>query len=223
MGVTELACFRTGPETTLSSPALVNMLVEGDRIMSLFNKAKGTPKKFYFLQQVEDPKCIYILGDWNSVAEHQEFMTSPENAKATAELNKLGLVLAYFGHMDCPQTEIPTSAEVLSIGIHKIDAAKRGSFEKTFNGVKSHLEDYVGQAKKPIGGWRVDLPSSEKEAGIEEFVLFCGWDNVDQHTKGFASSDGFAEYCRIAEFVKETDIKHARFLDLAKLVAGLES
>lgn len=220
MGVTELACFRIPPDVDLSHPPLVRILKDGSRIMSSFNESKGTPKTFYFLQQIEDPKCIYILGDWNSVAEHHEFIATPENAAAMAKMKELGLDLVYFGHLDCPQNEIPTGAEVVSIGTHRIEAKKRAAFDKTFKDVKGYLDQYVGEARKTVGGWRIDLSDSDKEAGIEEFVLFGGWDSVDQHIKGFTSSDGFSEYRRIADHVGEFDVKHASLLDLSQLATG---
>ncbi|KAF2101333.1 hypothetical protein NA57DRAFT_72776 [Rhizodiscina lignyota] len=218
MPVTELAVFRLNPGITLDHPTLHSLLSRGKVAMESFQSSKGNPKKFYFLQQTEDPSCIYIVGWWDSVAEHMnEFIPAPENQSIMNEMKEAKLdSLDYFGHFDCDQEKIAVEAPVVSVGIHKVAKEKKEAFEKKFDEVKGKLDDYMWKGTKPVAGWRLDLPKEEAESenAMEQFVLFCGWDSLERHTKDFISSEGATEYRQIAKFVDSFDIKHARVVEL---------
>lgn len=64
-----------------------------------------------------------------------------------------------------------------------------------------------------IGGWRASLLSkddqSEGESADAEWTLLSFWDRVEDHA-AFVGSEGFGEYERIREWVREFGVRHVR-------------
>jgi hypothetical protein len=120
-------------------------------------------------------------------------------------------------------SSILSGAPVISIGRHTVAAERRSSFAETFGHVRHHLDEHVSWKDKPIGGWKkVDhkdsAGGSSADANLnwkdsEEWILICPWKAVEEH-QDFAKTPGFGEYRKIAEFVDEFDVKHARRLEL---------
>lgn len=112
-------------------------------------------------------------------------------------------------HIDIDQENLPLSAPIISIGRHFISSDQKKAYGGTFEAVSHHFRSYVTPSHF-ARGWRL-----EKEEGgdQEEDLLIAGWDDVASH-HAFAQSDGFKEFARIREFVKDADIKHAKRLDV---------
>jgi len=55
-----------------------------------------------------------------------------------------------------------------------------------------------------FGGWRID-----KEGEDEEFVLFTGWNSVEQHQE-FYKSELSREFAKTKSVIKQTDVKHVQ-------------
>lgn len=96
---------------------------------------------------------------------------------------------------------IPLNAPVLGISRYFVEASKKAEFERIFNAGASRLGDYTAPYSY-ASGWRVD-----KEGEDEEFVLFTGWNKVEDHF-GFAQSDAFKEFGKIKGAIKGAEIKH---------------
>lgn len=80
MTVTELAILPITHSLTKEFPALPPHLIQKlQTAKSVLEKASG--RAFYYFQQVEDTSIIYILGSWESVAAHREFLPSVENQR----------------------------------------------------------------------------------------------------------------------------------------------
>lgn len=86
-----------------------------------------------------------------------------------------------------------------------MEHAKKAEFDTAFkNG-----ESYLGAHTAPFtysGGWRLD-----KEGDDEEFVLFSGWNKVEDHY-GFAETEGFKEFGKIKGALNGAEIKHLQLV-----------
>jgi len=198
MAVTELALLRLKPTTSIEDPELKEKLVKAKHAMQDYSG-----KTFYYLQQVEDPACIYILGEWESLSQHYDgYIPSKANQDILQEL-KDEIEVSWLSHLDVSIAEIQLGAPVLSLGRHMIKVEKRQEFEDCFGENRKHLDTFVTEGKA-VGGWKLD-----DGRDIEEFVLFAPWKEIPQHMD-FGKSEGFEEYFKIKDFIEKADIKHVR-------------
>ena len=65
----------------------------------------------------------------------------------------------------------------------------------------SHLNAYTSPFSA-CGAWRID-----KEGEDEEFVLFSGWNEVQDHI-AFAESEASREFGKLKPLMKDADVKH---------------
>jgi heme-degrading monooxygenase HmoA len=206
MAVTELACLRLGSDQAL----LPELLAKLARARSVMEEASGF--KFHYYHCVESPELIYIIGAWPSVEFHmQDFIPSQANQDLLALL-KAEVVVEWMFHLNIDQTkrQLPLDREIVAIGRHFIKDNEENHFQKTFEENKHYLESFIGSEELVVGGYRLDEgfdPSLEGDRR-EEFVLFTGWHDVDQHGN-FAKTDGFEKYAQIRDHLAGADIKHA--------------
>lgn len=78
MAVTELALLRLRSD---SSSTTNEALTEVQAAQAAYS---GYPVTF--LQQIEDPSLLYLLGGWESVAKHNEWIASETNQKFLEQL-----------------------------------------------------------------------------------------------------------------------------------------
>jgi heme-degrading monooxygenase HmoA len=220
MPVTELACLRLTNNLPLTDPT--NQLTESTLSAGLKAQAEYTNAATYLLTQIEDPSYIYILGKWESVAQHvDEWMPSPTNQKVMRELSG-NLEVVWLQHFDCDPSlgvsdtaeggtdeGIPYDAPVVAIGRYFISPFTKAGFETTFAEAKHHLKEFKGP-RKIAGGWRVDKEVDESGNAKEEYVQFTGWDTVEEHSS-VAESEGFKDFARIKHFMQGAEMKHARW------------
>ncbi|KAJ5669807.1 hypothetical protein N7462_010877 [Penicillium macrosclerotiorum] len=200
MPVTELALLRL--KTQEPSASLKNSLHEAREAQTKWSKY---PVRFY--RQVEDSAYFYLSGGWNSVEAHcGEWIISETNQKALGQL-KDDIDIEWMFHLDIdPSTfnsKIPYNAPVIAISRYFVEANRKTEFDSIMKAGVPHLERYTTPFTYS-GGWRID-----KEGEDEEFVLFSGWNKVEDHF-GFASSEAFEEFGKIKNALKGADIKHVR-------------
>lgn len=82
-----------------------------------------------------------------------------------------------------------------------MEAGRKAEFDNLFKAAALHLGEYTAPYSY-AGGWRID-----KDGEDEEFVLFTGWNKVEEHF-GFAESEAFEEFEKIKSLVKGAEIKH---------------
>jgi quinol monooxygenase YgiN len=214
MTITEIALLLLSPDITISNPDLRSKLSHAKTIMQNY-----TSHTFYYMQQIEDPAYIYIIGEWDSLDQHMNhFIPGPENQAVLASL-KDALTVPQLEHIDAPHSVLPlprNSAKreralrgelVWSISRHFVKLGEKAAFQETFDANKQYLQEFVTEGTIG-GGWRVG-----KEDGREEFVLFCLWKSVEQHLE-FRETKAFERYGRIREFFDGVEIRHVRLLDI---------
>ncbi|KAE8332501.1 hypothetical protein BDV39DRAFT_167135 [Aspergillus sergii] len=209
--ITELALFHLKPSTDRATIR---------RELSSAAKAQASYSKYptYLFTQVEDPSYIYLLGGWSSVSAHMDdWIPSSTNQSLLASLKeKLDLVYlihieldpAELGVFGSPAGEVPiVDAPVIAIRRYFLKTGQEEAFLNRFGETKKHLEAYLAPSAFK-GGIRVE-PKDKTDDGVEkeEFVLFSGWGEVQDHVR-FAESDGFKEFSQIEDFLEGADIKH---------------
>ncbi|KAL3430592.1 hypothetical protein BDV09DRAFT_19398 [Aspergillus tetrazonus] len=203
MPVTELACLRLKNSLPLGHPdntALSIKLRAGVKEQAKYSNAKTS-----VLSQIEDPSYIYILGKWDSVAQHmEEWVPSQRNQEIMAGLSD-GLELAWIQHVDLASGSvdeaIPYSAPVVAIERYTVAAENIDGFGSAFAETKHHLKGFE-RGRDISGGWCVD--------GDGQFILFLGWEAVEKHYS-FAQSEELKEFGRIKDYVEEAEIKYAQW------------
>lgn len=203
MPVLEIALLRLKSGVSVSDERLLSGLRFVHRAMS---QSAGDGLDFHYLQQTEDPSCIYILGSWPSVKHHYEvFIPSFENQQALEMVKDLLDVEALL-HVDLDPKEVPLRSGFIAITRHHIKAGEREAFDATFAKCKGPLvEATEGQL---VGGWRED-----SEEGKEEWVLLTSWEALEDHTQ-FGNSERFKEYATIRDHVDKFEVKHAKVLNI---------
>jgi quinol monooxygenase YgiN len=214
MPITELALLRLSPGITIENPTLRSNLSHAKTIMQNY-----TGHTFYYMQQSADPAYIYIIGEWDSLAQHlNDFIPGRDNQVVLEGLAGL-LTVPRLEHIDVSHAELPLPRSdreretalrgelVWSIGRYFVRRGEKAAFQEAFEDEKQGLQDFVTGGRVG-GGWRVD---GEEEK--EEFVLLSSWKSVGQYGE-FGETEGFREYGRVGEFVDGADIKHVRLLDI---------
>jgi heme-degrading monooxygenase HmoA len=167
------------------------------------------------MQEVEDPSCIYIIGEWDSLDQHtNDFIPSAENQALLENLKEL-LSVEWLLHIDASHAALPlpasaqnqAKASVYALVRHYVKNGQRAQFQETYENEKRHLQAFVTEGTIG-GGWLVDNDGDE-----EVWMLLTPWTSVEQH-HAFAETAGFAEYGRIREHIEGAEIKHARILDM---------
>ncbi|KAL4867239.1 hypothetical protein BDV12DRAFT_171751 [Aspergillus spectabilis] len=220
MPVTELACLRLKNNLPLTDPT--NHLTESRLRAGLRAQAQYINAATYLLTQIEDPSYIYILGKWDSVAQHvQEWIPSATNQEVMGELSG-DLDVVWLQHLDFDPSlglsetakgitdeGIPYDEPVVAIGRYFISPFTKAGFERTFAEAKHHLKEFRGP-RKIAGAWRVDKQVDESGSVNEEYVQFTAWDTVKEHSS-FAESDGFKAFSKLKHFMQGAEIKHAQW------------
>ncbi|KAI4924817.1 hypothetical protein J4E85_007934 [Alternaria conjuncta] len=179
MPITELALLHLTPGTTLESPTLRTNLSHAKTVLQNY-----TNRTFYYMQQISDPSCIYVVGEWDSLDQHlNDFIPSADNQALLESLKDYITVDSNLEHLDVPNAELPLprgevelerarrGEQVWSITHYTIKAGKREAFEVQFREMKEKLEDGVG------GGWCV----GKKEAEDDVFVTLFAWRTVAEY------------------------------------------
>lgn len=211
MPVTELAILPLAPGVGLSDKGIRGRLLRSKQVMET---ALGIPgRRFVYYQGVEDPTVLYLLGDWLSTDEHwKDFIPSPENQELLEILkHDLDIPRIEMYHIDLPAADVPTEANAIGIGWHTVRQDDKTSFDRRILDIKGWLKEGVSGEMKPAGGWRVEKASGQQ--GSEEFVLFCGLEDVDKHL-GFAKTLTFEKCDRIRDLVQDVSVQHGTRIDL---------
>lgn len=216
MPITELALLHLTPGTTIDDAALRSNLSHAKTVLQNY-----TGRTFYYMQQTEDPSCIYVIGEWDSLDQHlNDFIPSADNQALLESLKHVLTVDSNLEHLDVANADLPlptspalleqarTGELVWSVVHHTIKAGEKHRFLDTFHANKRYLQDSITELDGKIGGgWCV---GQGKE---NVFVLLCPWKGVDQHEE-FGKTEGFQKYVKITEWIDGADIKHAKFLNI---------
>ncbi|KAJ5959399.1 uncharacterized protein N7479_006549 [Penicillium vulpinum] len=200
MPVTELALLRRKAQVPSSSAK--STLLEAQKLQTEYSGHQVT-----YLRQIEDPESFYLLGGWESVEKHTrggQWIQSETNQNLLAKV-KDSLDISWMFHLDLdPSTsKIPLDAPIIAITRCFVEASKKDEFDAAFKVGLADLNAYTAPFTS-CGGWRID-----KEGEDEEFVLFSGWNKVQDHFD-FAGSEASTEFKKIQALMKGAEGKHVQ-------------
>ncbi|KAB8235652.1 uncharacterized protein BDW43DRAFT_269363 [Aspergillus alliaceus] len=229
--ITELALFHL-------KPSIDRATIRSELLAAAKAQTEYSKYPVYLFSQIEDPSYIYLLGGWRSIATHlEDWIPNPINQGLMKSL-KEKLELVYMMHIDIDPADlrsngeldqssthatatgsesptnsdanegIPVNVPVIAIGRYFLTAGQKEAFLNKFQETKGHLKAYIAP-RTLRGGVRV-APKDKAGDGIEkeEFVLFSGWGEVQDHLQ-FAESERSKEFGKIKDFLEGADIKHA--------------
>ena len=107
----------------------------------------------------------------------------------------------------------------MSIGRFVMKKLDVQGYVTCFANVQRYLAEHVTPMRWAQGR-RIDVPMKEggggQNAGLAdqaEYVLFCGWGSMERHLV-FAGTGAGREFGALSDWLVETDVKHAKPLDL---------
>ncbi|KAJ5478861.1 hypothetical protein N7530_004370 [Penicillium desertorum] len=170
-------------------------------LLRLKSEYSGYPVTY--LRQLEDPLSLYLLGGWESVEKHTgegQWLSLEVNQNLLAKL-KDNVDVSWMFHLDVDPSKIPLDAPVLAITRCFVEPSKKKDFDAAFKAGVSHLNASTAPFSS-CGAWRID-----KEGEDEEFVLFSGWNEVNDHI-AFGESENSEEFGKLKALAKDADVKH---------------
>jgi hypothetical protein len=177
MAITELALLHLNDGAV--DAALKDTLRQAKQAMEA-----TTHDRFYLYTQVEDPTYIYLVGSWDSLAQHYESWIPSQQNQELLERARGRLDVKWMFHVDLDQRRtgtgdiMPFSAPVLMITRFFVRPERTAEFRHLFEEKKDVLAEGVA-TRGVSGGWRIER---KKETGVrEEFVLFTGWQDIPSH------------------------------------------
>lgn len=216
MSITELALLHLTPGTTLTSPTLRTNLSHAKTVLQNY-----TNRTFYYLQQISDPSCIYVVGEWDSLDQHlHDFIPSADNQALLESLKDYITVDSNLEHLGVPNAELPLPRSeearekavrgelVWSIAHYTIKAGKREAFEVEFSEMKEKLDRFAGEGGVG-GGWCV----GKKEGEDDVFVTIFPWRSEGEYEQFGKPKEGRVS-ADTGECVEEMDTRHVRLLDI---------
>ncbi|EEQ30938.1 hypothetical protein McanMca71_003492 [Microsporum canis] len=178
---------------------------------------------FYIFTQLEDPAHVYIVGNWETLAQHYDDWIPSDANQGLLESGKDLFDIAGLAHLDIDQQElgIPSDAPVVSLGWFYMLPGQREAFVKAWEGNVPYLKEltapYIVRS-----GWRIDgerkvegkeAVAAEGEPEFEEFIAFTGWRDVG-HNESYAQSEGFSQYQQLLGYATKVETKRLIKLDL---------
>ncbi|KAJ7044688.1 hypothetical protein C8F04DRAFT_1069193 [Mycena alexandri] len=145
-------------------------------------KARGVA----VFQQVGDPAATLLTAHWDSVAQHNLWIASPENGQIFALLQEhLDMTrftyfhvdgVAAFSHVEEANGAVPVlRSPVVGVARYAVETGRKVEFERVWTEVKGAYDGFVGPYVHR-GGWRIEKESE----GREEFVVVGGWESAER-------------------------------------------
>ncbi|KAJ7741093.1 hypothetical protein B0H16DRAFT_1565926 [Mycena metata] len=218
MPVTELVLCTTTSET--ATPAYRAAITHAMEVQDAWcaahlpSKPKGGKARGVgAFQQIGNPAASLLTAHWDSVAQHNLWIASPENAQVFPLLQThLDMTRLVYFHVegveafsDAEEGEgaIPIlRAAVVGVTRYAVEAGRKDEFERVWAGVKDAYHGFVAPYVHK-GGWRIEKESE----GREEFVLISGWESAEKANALETAEELTAFREAIKAVVVETDVK----------------
>jgi hypothetical protein len=214
MPVLEILQLRIKPSI---SPSDLSILTSLRTVRtSLAEKIHPTNSRFY--HSIEDPSLIYVLGLWDSLSKHQDFLSSPLKTEILSPQEDL-LDFSWCIHIEVDSmNQLPLKAPILSIARVKL---KSGDHHvKQHEEITARYRGVLEERTRPFGvvqGRRVDGGEGERED-----VVITGWETKEDH---WAFSAGLRErnedYRGLREQWESIEVSHVRDMESDGRVEGV--
>ena len=184
----------------MSDPSLRQNMQKVTEVIEGYNHLKNL-----FYVEVEDPSILYVIGAWESQAQHQKGFNGSMDQNEILELVKDQMDIDWMYYIDVEQSRIPLDAPVLEIKRYRLPAnADKQRFNKALAAERQQREL---PTEGSVGAW--NLPKRDGEEAL--WVQFTGWKSADNHST--AGGDDWA----VEDMVEKIDVKHATRVHLPHL------
>jgi hypothetical protein len=207
----ELTHLTLKPTLSPNDPVILTSLVNVRTLLA--SKVHRTNSRFYV--SVSNPREIYILGSWPTIAAHHAFLASPIKTEILGPQEHV-FDFQWGIHIPLPEGEkggmenLPLNAPVLAIARLFIKPEKKQTDE--YQRVLDKYRHLISDATKPwavFDGWRCDAPDGEPEA-----VMLSGWESEGGHDEFRVRVRGEnEEYAGIRETYRGMSVVHVRYLE----------
>jgi hypothetical protein len=158
------------------NPTNSSILTSLQTVRSLLaSKIHPTQSRFY--QSIEDPSLIFVLGIWDSLSQHQAFLSSPFRVEVLSPQEDL-LDFSWCVHIPIVKREdLPLEAPIVSVARIKLKSGEHVPLHKEITG---RYREVLEETTKPFGvveGWILD----GREEGKREQVVITGWPGKEEH------------------------------------------
>ncbi|KAE9372807.1 hypothetical protein N431DRAFT_558540 [Stipitochalara longipes BDJ] len=206
MPVLEILQLKVKPNITPTDPSILTSLQTVRSLLA--QKIHPTHSRFY--QSIEDASLIYVLGLWDSLSQHQDFLSSPFRAEVLAPQEHL-LDFSWCVHIPLEKMEdLPLEAPVVAIARLKVKSGEHVVIHKEITG---RYREVLEESTKPFGvveGWRVD----GGEEGEREQLVITGWREREDHLAFTASSrEKFEDYRGLREHWESVEASHMKDME----------
>lgn len=176
---------------------------------SLAQKIHPTHSRFY--QSIEDTSLIYVLGLWDSLSQHQDFLSSPLKTDILSPQEDL-LDFSWCLHIELDSmNQLPLKAPILSIARIKL---KSGDYHvKQHEEITAQYRPVLKVRSRPFGvveGWKIDGGAE----GERESVVITGWETKEDHLEfraGLRERNG--DYRDLREHWESVEVSHVRDME----------
>ena len=213
MTVTELALLRLKPAYKQPPPELLNILANAKAAMETFN---GADSVFTILQQVEDPACLYVLGDWGSLDAHMNgFIPSDANQQLVGSAAQYLDVDRLAHYALCTHNGGPTGvgpirgAVTVRIERHIVIKDEKDNFQRLWSAKRPIADSSITAEAVSLEGWRLEEEVLGQEH--EEWTRLTGWNKIAEQLplEGSAKEQGLAA---VKDLATQVDVRHAEKL-----------
>lgn len=136
MTVTEIGLLKLKPMVTIDGvPELQVRMTEITKGLQEF-----TGHNFHFLQQVEDPSFVYLLGEWESIAQHNEVFHATKVFQNALPIMSNFIDFQWQCHFDFLLADVQLDAPVLWLEMHVV---KNGKRERTLRNASERTGNFL--------------------------------------------------------------------------------
>ncbi|KAF2671022.1 hypothetical protein BT63DRAFT_423279 [Microthyrium microscopicum] len=187
MAISEIGLLKLKSTASLDDPELREKL---SQIKS--NLEKFTGHDFHYLQQIEDPNYIYMLGQWQSLEQHYKELHSSTDWQEMVPIMQKHFDFQWMAHYDFALDNINVDTPVLGLARYVMSEGDRKNAEDSLDKARSSLKDSVG-------GWKVDGGRKSEEA-----VLLAPNEKLQEQQS--------IKDLKIGDATEQADIKHMRLI-----------
>ena len=207
MPVLEILQLKIKDTVSPSNPAVLTSLRTVRT--SLAQNVHPTHSRFY--QSIEDPSLIYVLGLWDSLSQHQDFLSSPLKTEILTPQEDL-LDFNWCVHIEIESNnQLPLKAPIMSIA--RITLKSGDHHVKQHREITARYRSVLEERTRPFGvvqGPRVD----GGEEGEREEVIITGWETKEDHlTFGAGLRERNEDYRRLREHWESVEVSHFRNME----------
>lgn len=197
MPVLEILCSRLRDGVSAADPTLLANLA---KVRSMINT------KSCWFHSIDDPSCIYIIGEWPSMAAREQFLASPERDEILKDQAEQ-LEFVWMIHLDGEISRVPSGAPVMSVA--RLFIKSDGTHVQDFDATVTRFRRHLGESTEPcpvLDGWRID-----RDEGKHESIWLTGWESVEAHLAFTVEARKDRDYASLREHYEE--VVHVRNME----------